>query len=263
MKRSRAMYSGDASDPLHQQVRDTIAEAVASGAYAPGEKLPSERRLCEDLGVSRMTLRRALMSLVDDELLQSAAGRGWFVAGGPVGEPGNVLLSFTDLGRERGFFAGAKVLHREVRRADLDEAEALGVAPGSEMLDLRRLRLLDDVAIAIDHSRVPLILAPQLAHVDFTDSSLYAVLREADAEPVRCTASVQAVAADDEQAALLCVEPGWPLLQFSQVALDRGGRPVDLSVVHYRGDRYRFRTSLVARRTSRSMKGSNGGTALS
>jgi DNA-binding GntR family transcriptional regulator len=236
-----------------------IAEAVASGVYAPGEKLPSERRMCEDLGVSRLTLRRALKSLVDDELLQSAAGRGWFVAGGPVGEPANVLLSFTDLGRERGFAARSQVLHREIRGADLDEAEALGVAPGSELFDLRRLRLLDDVAIAIDHSLVPLTLAPQLADIDFADSSLYAVLRENDAEPVRCTASVQAVAADDEQAALLYVDPGGPLLQFSQVAVDRGGRPVDLSVVHYRGDRYRFRTNLVARRTSRPM-GPNGGT---
>ncbi|CAA9321990.1 MAG: hypothetical protein AVDCRST_MAG36-575 [uncultured Nocardioidaceae bacterium] len=248
MSRSKVLHAGDAIDPLHQQVKDTIAEAVASGVYAPGDKLPSERRLCEQLEVSRLTLRRALKSLVQDELLLSAAGRGWFVAGGTVGEPANVLLSFTDMGRERGFAPRAGVLHRRVRRADLDESETLGVAPGSELLDLRRLRFLDDIAIAIDHSRVPLALAPHLAEVDFTTGSLYAVLRDVDAEPARCTASVQAVSADDEQATLLSVDPGGPLLEFSQVVLDRSGRAVDLSVVHYRGDRYRFRTNLVARR---------------
>jgi DNA-binding GntR family transcriptional regulator len=248
MTREQTLNAGHTSDPLHQQVRDAIAEAVANGVYAPGEKLPSERRMCADLEVSRLTLRRALKSLVDDDLLQSAAGRGWFVAGGPVGEPANVLLSFTDMGRERGCVARADVLHQVVRGADLDEAEALGIAPGADLLDLLRLRFLDDVAISLDHSRVPLAIAPRLAEVDFRVGSLYALLREAGAETMRCTATVQAVRADAEQARLLGVEKGGPLLEFSQVVLDRGGRPVDLSIVHYRGDRYRFRTSLVARR---------------
>lgn len=238
---------GDPSDPLHRRVRDTIADDVAAGKYHAGARLPSERKLSDELNVSRLTLRRALKSLVDDGILQAHAGRGWFVSAGPIGEPANVLMSFSDLAKERGFTASSKILHQTIRPASLDEAEDLAIAPGSELLDLRRVRLLDDMAIAIDHSRVPTTVAPSVTSIDFTQASLYAILREAGAEPVHCTATVEAVPADTEQASLLYVEVGAPLLHFSQVTVDRTGRPVDLNEVYYRGDRYRFRTHLLAR----------------
>lgn len=244
-----AISGGDPSDPLHQRVRDTIAEGIAAGKYHAGAKLPSERKLSEELKVSRLTLRRALKSLVDDGIIRAHASRGWFVSAGPIGEPANVLMSFSDLAKERGFNAGSKVLHQTVRPASLDEAEALAIAPGSDLLDLRRTRLLDDMAIAIDHSRVPVTVAPSVVDFDFDldNASLYAILRQAGAEPVHCTATVEAVPADAEQAGLLYVEVGAPLLHFSQITMDRTGRPVDLNDVHYRGDRYRFRTHLLAR----------------
>ena len=74
----------DAKTPLHLVVRDAIAQDIAAGLTAPSERLPSERDLCDRLNVSRLTLRRALKLLVEDGLVESAPGRGWFVAGGPV-----------------------------------------------------------------------------------------------------------------------------------------------------------------------------------
>ena len=146
----------DAKTPLHLEVRDSIAQDIAAGLTAPGDRLPSERDLCERLNVSRLTLRRALKLLVDDGLLESAPGRGWFVPGGPISEPANVLLSFSDMARARGLTPSASVLSTEVRSAGLDEAEVLMVAPGSDLFEIRRLRRLDGAATSIDHSRIPL-----------------------------------------------------------------------------------------------------------
>jgi GntR family transcriptional regulator len=240
----------DAKTPLHLKVRNSIAQDIAAGLTSPGDRLPSERSLCERLNVSRLTLRKALKALVDDGLVESAPGRGWFVAGGRISEPANVLLSFSDMARARGLTPSAKVLSTEVRSAGMDEAEVLMVAPGTELFEMTRLRRLDNAAISIDHSRIPLAIAPSLAEVDFTDESLYAVLRNNGVEPTRSAAVVEAIPADAEQAQLLEVEVGAPLLSLSQVTYAQDGRPIEIGNVTYRGDRYRFRANLLAWRST-------------
>ena len=184
-----------ARSPLHLEVRDFIAQDIAAGLTSPGDRLPSERDLCERLNVSRLTLRKALKLLVDDGLVESAPGRGWFVAGGPISEPANVLLSFSEMARARGPTPSARLLSTEVRSAALDEGEVLMIAPGSDLFEIRRLRRLDGAAIAIDHSRIPLAIAPGLPSIDFRRESLYSVLRNHGVEPTRAATVVEAVPA--------------------------------------------------------------------
>ena len=239
-----------ARSPLHLEVRDSIAQDIAAGLTSPGDRLPSERDLCERLNVSRLTLRKALKLLVDDGLVESAPGRGWFVAGGPISEPANVLLSFSEMARARGLTPSARVLSTEVRSAALDEGEVLMVAPGSDLFEIRRLRRLDGAAISIDHSRIPLAIAPGLPDVDFRHESLYSVLRNHGVEPTRAATVVEAVPANTEQARLLKVEIGTPLLSLSQTTYAHDGRPIDMGNATYRGDRYRFRANLLAWRSA-------------
>ena len=89
----------DAADPLYMQLTRSIAEDIAARRLRPGERLPSERRLCAMFDISRVTVRKALAALVDEGLVESSAGRGWFVAAGPVSEPPNMLTSFSAMGR--------------------------------------------------------------------------------------------------------------------------------------------------------------------
>ena len=124
------------------------------------------------------------------------------------------------------------------------------VAPGSDLFEIRRLRWLDGAATSIDHSRIPLAIAPGLPKIDFSNESLYSVLRHHGVEPTRAAAVVEAVPADAEQARLLEVEAGTPLLSLSQVTYAQHGRPIDMGNVTYRGDRYRFRANLLAWRSS-------------
>lgn len=232
--------------PLHERVRQQLAGDVIAGVYPRGARLPSERDLCTRLNVSRVTLRRALSGLADDGMLAPSHGRGWYVAAERVGEPANTLMSFTAMARAQRLTPSSKVLSQEVRHADLDEADQLRVAPGAEILDLRRLRLIDNLPVALDQSRVPLALAPALAEKDFSHGSLYDALTEAGVPPQRADYSVEALAADTDQAHLLDLEPGQPLLVTRQVTYAVDGRVVELGGIIYRGDRYRFRATLVA-----------------
>src|SRR5215216_6283134 len=178
------MPLSQASQPLYHRVYREIAKEIESGTLQPGDRLPSERWLCDELGVSRATVRRAIEELAADGLIEGR-GRGSLVRGGALAEPPNTLMSLSELGRSRGLDATARVLSAAVRAATIDEAEAFAIAPGADVFELERVRMLDGVPISIDHNRVPLRLGPGLTDVDFTTASLYEALERAGNPPRR------------------------------------------------------------------------------
>ena len=229
----------------YQRVHDALAEEIARGRRSPGSRLPPERALADHFGVSRVTLRRALVELETAGVV-AHDDAGWTVAGPPIGEPPNALMSFSEMAASRGLAATARVLDLRVRPSSIDEAERLALAPGAPLVELERLRLMDAVPILIDRCQVPAALAPGLEETDFATISLYRELEERfGLRPARARFAVEAVAADDRQAGLLDLRPGEPLLRCTQVTEDEAGRAIELSEMVYRGDRYRFRATLV------------------
>ena len=239
-----------AGRPLYQQVADRIAADVAVRGLVVGDRLPSERVLCARLGVSRVTLRAALHQLVDHGLVSAEAARGWFVADLPPGGDRNssatAIAGFSDTAAGRGQVVTSKVLLATVRAADLDEAEAFGRTAGEPLFDLRRVRLVGGLVIAVDHSRIPASTRPGLDQVDFTSTSLYDLLRSGvpPVVPTSADYAVEALPASPAEAALLELPRGVPLLVATQRTRDQHGRVFELGRTVYRGDRYRFRATL-------------------
>jgi GntR family transcriptional regulator len=240
------MPISQASQPLYHRVYRQIAREIESGALQPGDRLPSERWLCDELGVSRATVRRAIEELVTDGLVEGR-GRGSFVTGDALVEPPNTLMSLSELGRSRGLEASSEVLAAELRPATIDEAEAFGIAPGAEVFELQRLRMLDGLPISLDHNRVPLRLVPDAAAVDFTSASLYDALEHAGHPPARADYELEARGADEHEAELLGLAADAPVLFATTVAIGEDGRVVDLGRTVYRADRYRFQATLMRR----------------
>jgi GntR family transcriptional regulator len=248
MTSAPSMVDPSASEPLYFQLMRVLANDIAARRLNPGQRLPSERRLCETYGVSRVTARRALRALVDEGLVESSRGRGWFVSSGPISEPPNMLLSFSAMGRARGLEPSSRLLQQSVRPATLDEADLLTIAPGAQIFELERLRLLDGHPVAIDRSRIPLVRCPSLAETDFTVASLYETLSSTTgAVPSFADYTVEAVAAPAEQARLLDLPEGGPVLAIGARTYDQAQRPLELGHMIYRGDRYRFRARLWER----------------
>jgi GntR family transcriptional regulator len=231
-------------EPLYRSVARRIGDEIAAGTFGPGAKLPSERELCDTLNVSRVTLRRGLADLVAAGRIEASPSRGWFVSARPLSSTS--FVSFTGMGAMLGLQASAQVLRCETRPATLDEAEALLVAPGVEIFSLERLRFLDGVAIALDHSRSLLQRAPGLIDASWTTASLYQLLEdEYGIVPTRSSYVVEARAADDAQAELLEITPGSALLVATQKTFDQDNRPIEIGWIAYRADRYRFRAELT------------------
>lgn len=235
--------------PRYSAIADELARQIEEGVLPQGAQLLGERELCKHFDASRVTLRKALLELRDRGLIEADSSRGWFVCTPVVGEP-NALVSFSEMAKSRGLAASSIVIVAVVRTAAIEEAEDLRIAPGSELFELKRVRRLDGVPVGIEHSRVPLRLAPDLPKADFARTSLYAELDRAGARPVFSEYSIQAVAASPEQAKLLGVPPDTPLLSANAVTHLKDGRPVEISRSLFLGDRYRFHTTLF-----RSMRG--------
>ena len=191
-------------------------------------------------------MRRAIEELVADGLVEGR-GRGSFVTGDALVEPPNTLMSLSELGRSRGLEATSRVLGSEIRPASIDEAEAFGIAPGAELFELRRLRMLDGLPISLDHNRVPLRRVPGLADLDFSTASLYDALERAGSPLARADYELEARGADAPEAELLGLAPGAPVLFATTVAIGEDGRVLDLGRTVYRADRYRFQATLTRR----------------
>ncbi len=223
----------------------TLHEALTMGRWPAGSRLPGERTLADELGVSRATVRQALLELADVGLLEPSAQRGWFVKRQRISEGPNLLHSFTETASERGLVPGSRVIEQRVRPATLDEAEVLGLAPAAAVVQLDRVRSLDGVPTAVQNTCLSLRYAPSIDTVDFGDRSLYQVLRDDyGLVPTRCDYTVQAQAASEKVAPLLAVEPGFPVLVGHEITFDQQDRPITTGWVTYRGDAYRFKASL-------------------
>jgi GntR family transcriptional regulator len=237
-------------DPLdrlqlrYQLVREELEAEIERGRRPVGSRLPPERALAQHFGVSRVTLRRSLEEMARAGTI-ARSGAGWMVASPAIGEPPNVLMSFSEMAASRGLKAGARVLDRRQRPATIDEADALGLAPGAPLFELERLRSLDDVPILIDRTRIPLSLTPGLFEMDLDGRSLYEALEQTfGLRPARARLTVEAIPADERRARLLGLEPGEPLLLCRQQSEDQAGRQIELCDMVYRGDRYRFMATL-------------------
>lgn len=234
-----------ADNPVLLQAFRILSDALRDGVFSAEGRLPGERALAQQLGVSRSTLRQVLVALADSGELRRSANRGWFVVRHELSEGPNTLLSFTESTRQRGLTPGSEILRSLVRPATLDEAEILGLAPAAPMFEVERRRTMNDVPVAVDLTCLPLHMVPDIQDADLTDSSLFTVLQESyGLVATRCDYQVQAMAADERIAPLLGLSVGAPVLVGEQTTYDQRERAITTGRVTYRGDAYRFKASL-------------------
>jgi GntR family transcriptional regulator len=235
-----------AVQPRYATVARDLAEEIRRRTLEPGDRLPSERELSRRLGASRVTIRKALGLLRQSGLVAPSGTRGWFLLQTSLGEP-NALMSFSEMATSSGLTPSARVIRALTRGADVEEASALRVAPGTPLFDLERVRLLDGIPVGVDHSRIVAERAPSASSCDFSRDSLYALLEADGVLPTRSEYVLHAGVTDERLATLLNVTPGMGLLVTEAVTFDDRDRPFELSRTRFLGDRYRFQTTLFRR----------------
>lgn len=238
---TRAVRIGNGVVPKYEQLRAVLADVIARD-FAPGDAFPSERQLCIDHGVSRLTVRAAVGQLERDGLLVRVRGKGTYVAARTARSRLH-LASFHDDMRRLGLTPTTVVLGASCTPPSEEAATALNMRPDQRCYRVRRLRVADGVPMSIDDAWYDAELAPGLDAHDLSQS-IYGILMEHYGLPIdKAEQSVAAREADEASAVLLGIAPGSPVMVFDRTA-SSGGRPVEYTVSRYRGDRYELHMSL-------------------
>lgn len=235
------------SVPQYRRIADTLTRSIRSGALEVGGRMPSERELSAEFGVSRMTARGALKALVDQGLVASVEAKGYFVAASRIDQRLQTLTSFTEDMRRSGRRPSSIVLAARAVPAAGEVAMRLGVVEGATVYHLLRLRMADAVPVALEAAHVAESMAPGLIEAtDFATESLYATLkRRYGILPVEAEQSFEASAATESDAAILQVAAGAPVLRLTRLSLSAEGRPIEFVQSVYRGDRFTMRVRLA------------------
>lgn len=235
---------GDSALPLYLQLQRALRAAIDTGVVRPDDPLPSERQLAADLGISRITVRKAIDALVAEGRLVSRQGAGHFVtAPAHIDKNFAKLSSFSEDMRARGHEPSSRWLKKASGIVTSDEALKLGVSPGTKVLRFHRLRFADGTPMAIEYATV---LASVLGSVDDVKSSLYEALDAMGTRPVRALQRLSALLLDDELAKLLQTEPDAAGLLVERIGYGSNGRALEITQSVYRGDTYDFVAELTA-----------------
>ena len=231
--------------PIYYQIMSQLREKILDGEYPVDSTLPPERELVETYQVSRMTIRQAIMELVNEGILVRRKGIGTFVAPPKLEQPLNSLTSFTEDMAQRGMKAGSHVVSFQQMKPDPTTRKLLGIGANEHVFEYVRLRLADDEPMALETTTLLASLCPGLQKDDLENKSLYDVLNERWGIQLEyATQSLEPILAPSYEAGLLHVPTGSPLLLMHRVTSNQNGKAFEHVKSMYRGDRYKFVTEL-------------------
>jgi GntR family transcriptional regulator len=241
---ARTDIDRSSATPLYLQLEQIIRGEIHRGTFRPGELLPSEAEICERFDVSRSVVRQTLQNLGHAGLVQTAKGRGSFVAEEKLSERFvQRATGFYDDLTSLGLDLQTAVVHQGVDRVPLEVRDFLGV---DEAVRIDRVRSVAGRVLAYVVTYLPVERVPGLLDQDLADRSLYAHLEATYGLRVHAgRRTVEAVPADDHVARHLEVDPGAPLLLLRSAGRTEDGQPLEWFEAWHRADRTRFEVEIV------------------
>jgi GntR family transcriptional regulator len=233
--------------PYYIQLIGTLKEKIESKSWNAGDKIPSEEELCVTYQISRTVVRQALQELEREGLIVRRKGYGTFIAKPKIVE-GLVekLTGFYDDMVNKGLIPQTRVLSQTVIPAEEKVAHFLEIPVGTKVVEIFRLRSVNDEPIQIVTSYIPFEICPKCAEVDLTNLSLYEFLeKECHLFISRGRRFIEAVSANAKEAQLLQIDRGSPLIMLDSISYMENGLPLEYFHALHRGDRSRFVVELV------------------
>ncbi len=230
--------------PLYVKIREAFRSEIAQGNLKPGDKILSEDELAAKYGASRMTVRQGIMDLIDEGILYRRHGVGTFVAQGHVERDHTKLTNFFDNAEKEGIHAHARILCLETVPAKRKVANALGLQEGEPVIQLKTLRLANDVPVTVHDAHMPYKLFPDMLTEQLECEHLWTFFESHGYRVKKAIQKLEAREADEELAQLLGIDVGFPILYKERTVYANDGTPVEFTYCYNRGDRYSLTISL-------------------
>jgi GntR family transcriptional regulator len=225
----------ESREARYQEIERWLRDLVLRGA--PGDALPSESDLAQRFGVSRMTARQAMQNLAQEGLVSRRRGAGSYIAQRPLHRREGMLMSFTDDMRRRGMVASSRLLDATLRSATAGEIEALRLSETSRVVAISRIRLADNVALAVEHVALPAECAGVLAE-DLETGSLHEYLHRRGWTPALARSWIGARVATPAEVRMLDMTSRGALLVERRIIYDRDNQPFEHTETAYVAERY-------------------------
>jgi GntR family transcriptional regulator len=232
--------------PLYRRLLDGLRADLDRGRLRPGDLLPPEVEIARRHGISRHTVRQAIIELTREGWLRRERGRGTYVMKPRVAQSLDAFYSFAHEMENRGLAYTTRILHRALRPADAAVAERLVLPAGAPVIEMELLRFVEGAPLMLEFSITSFDRCPSLLRADLRQRSLYDVM--ADRHGIAVTLGreeIRPVVLDRRQAGLLEVAPGSPAFHVDREVLTRH-EPIELRRSLIRGDRYLYRVELPA-----------------
>lgn len=232
--------------PRYYQLKEIIREKMRNGDWTEGQLIPSERELCEQYGISRMTVRQSITELVKEGFLYREQGKGTFVARPKITQQLMRLTGFSEDMKAREWRPGAQILAVEMWPSDETVAKNLRLKEGQPVFKLHRLRLANSEPLALETTCISFMGCESLLEENLEHNSLYNLLtnkyglniREAEQE-------IEAGLANAAEAELLKMAEGGPVLRMCRTTYVERNQVVEYAQSVYRGDKYKFYARLL------------------
>ncbi len=229
---------------LYYQLKEILGQKILNNEWDLGDRLPTEFELCEQYGVSRITVRQALAELERQGLIVRKQGLGTFVAIPKIEQNLTSFYSFSEEFRKRGFKPKNKVVDFQVQRPTEQIKSVFGLTSGQEVYHFTRLRMASDIPVAIESSWLPTSVFPELTKGELEQCSLYEIMKTrfgviADS----ASESFGASALGKKEALVFGLTEGSPALDLERLAY-RGAQCVEYTRGIIRGDKFRFQVKL-------------------
>ncbi|RLC99338.1 MAG: hypothetical protein DRI77_02980 [Chloroflexi bacterium] len=229
--------------PLYLQLKDLLASQIADGRLQHGDALPSERQLCEEFNLSRTTVRQALRELGDQGLIHTVPGRGAFVAPPHADLTIRVSLAgFTGDVRREGVIPSNRLLGAELMASPSPAViKAMELQPDDELVRLERLRLVNQIPLALHIAYLNHRLCPQILQHNLASESVFQLLRtEYGLHLTRAEEQVYAALADQREMELLDLTYPAAVLRAERTTFLDTDEVIEFSLATYCGEWYRM-----------------------
>ena len=215
-----------------RQLADLLRQQALSGAF-PGGTLPHESTLATEYGTSRNTVREALDLLRAEGLVERQPGVGTVVVAHKYPHGLDRLMGLAETLREHG-----RVTNEVRTVGPAPVADRLGLAPGTDVLYIERLRRLGGLPLSLDLTYIPLDIGTELLGADLENTDVFRLLEAVTGQHLgHAEITLEAVSADTHSAAVLEAPRGAAVLMLERLTHLADGRPVDLEFIRFRGDR--------------------------
>jgi GntR family transcriptional regulator len=228
--------------PLYYQIKNIIREMIENEELKPGELIPAERELCEIQGVSRMTVNKAIMDLVNEGIVYREQGKGTFVAVPKEKQQISKLKGFTEEMENKGLKSNTHILSFRVKPATKQLKTVLNL--GSEetsVIEIIRLRISNEEPLAIETVWISNNIFGNLTADAIEGKSLYSIFREKyGVDPVKAKQTIEPIILSGYEANLLNQKQNSVALMFKRTTYLKDGSPIEYTNAIYRSDRYKY-----------------------